>query len=105
MEVSMSLWRITPSAPPDDPRWLGGPEWQEIIVRAGTAAEARVIAAQMEAARQDFRPDRNVAGAAAMDYQSPLADEGLYHVVELPDDGPGPFPVEGPPEVLVAQPL
>lgn len=101
----MRLWKITPSAPPDDPRWLGGPEWREIVVRAKTAAEARVVAARMEAAQQDFSPGRNTAGAGAMDYQSPLHDEALYHVTELPSDAGADVPADGAPEVLAARRL
>ena len=100
----MQLWKITPSAPPDDPRWLEGLQWRELNVRAETAAEARVIAARMEAAQQGFSPGRSTAGGVAMDYQSPLYDEALYHVTEMPSGSSQDFPAEGPPEILVAQP-
>jgi len=98
----MRLWRITPSAPSNDMRWLGGPVWREIVVRAETAAQARVVAAQMEAAQQDFRPGENTAGAAAMGYQSALYDEALYHVAEMPESGSGPLPGNRQPEILAA---
>ena len=101
----MRLWRITPSAPPNDLRWLGGPVWREIVVRAGTAAEARVVAARMEADQQGFRPGENTAGAAAMGYQSALYDEALYHVAELPEGGSGPLPGRDQPEIVSAQRL
>ena len=98
----MGLWRITPAAPLDDPRWLGGPVWREIVVRAGTAAEARVVAAGMEAAEQDFRPGESSAGGTAMGYQSALYDEALYHVAELPEGG-GPPPAGGRAEIVSAR--
>ena len=47
----MPLWRIHPVVHPSDSRWQGRPIWAEVIVRAETAAMARVIAAG------DFMPD------------------------------------------------
>ena len=101
----MRLWRITPAAPLNDLRWLGGPVWREIIVRAGTAAEARLIAGEMEAAQQNFRPGENTAGAAAMGYQSALYDEALYPVAEMPEGGSGPLPGPDQPEIVSAHRL
>lgn len=98
----MRLWRIVPAVPPEDPRWLGGPIWREMIVRAESAAEARVIASRKDADVFDYRPDRNSAGAQAMDMPSALYDETLYEVLELPAGATGQFSPEGPREVLLA---
>ncbi len=98
----MRLWRIVPSAPPDDPRWLHSPVWREIVVRADTAAEARAIASRMEADQQDYSPDRDSAGAQAMDYPSALYDEALYQVIEVPAGATAQFSPEGPREILIA---
>ncbi len=98
----MRLWRIVPAVPPDDPRWLGGPIWREIIVRAESAAEARVIASRMDADVFEYRPDRNSAGAQAMDMPSALYDETLYEVLEIPAGATTQFTPEGPREILVA---
>lgn len=42
-----SLWQLVPTADPDDARWRGQPVWEDIVVRAETAAEAYSVAAAL----------------------------------------------------------
>jgi hypothetical protein len=44
----MYLWRIYPIAIPSDGRWQGRKIWSEVVVRAPTAAIARLKACQLE---------------------------------------------------------
>src|SRR3546814_11089738 len=48
-ETCMPLWTIDASAVAEDSRWLDFPIWEEVVVRAPTAAQARLVAAAMEA--------------------------------------------------------
>lgn len=74
-------WRIEPTARPDDPRWLDHEIWREVIVRAPTAAMARLAARQLE-----FDPDEPPAGNQAPSFQSAFEDEKLYAVRRVPPD-------------------
>ena len=75
----MRLWRITPSAAPDDARWHNSQMWREVVVRAETAAEARAIASRMESDETELTP-RFTSGTLAQDYPSAFYDESLYSV-------------------------
>jgi hypothetical protein len=44
----MALWRIYAVANPSDARWQGRKIWKEVIVRAPSAAMARLIACDLE---------------------------------------------------------
>jgi hypothetical protein len=74
----MPLWRIVARAAPEDPRWMGGPIWDEVIVRAPLASLARVAAAEMEANALGTRPGK--ADLKTTDFASSFFDEKLYHV-------------------------
>lgn len=95
----MPVWKIIPVAPPDDPRWQGRRIWREVLVRAETAAMARVVAGAWER-------DPNSIGVAneTLDFRSGFEDEKLYWVVEL-DPAAAAGDITGPPEVLRAEPL
>ena len=41
----MTRWRIYPVAAPGDGRWQGRHIWPQTVVEAGSAAEARLVAA------------------------------------------------------------
>lgn len=80
----MPLWKIVPNATADDPRWLDFPRWQEVIVRADTAGEA-VLNAANELGRQ-----RRQVGNESPTNATGLEDEKLYTVHRLDvDDTPG----------------
>jgi hypothetical protein len=74
----MPLWRIVARAAPEDPRWMGGPIWDEVIVRAPLASLARVAAAEMEANAHGNHSGN--ADLKASDFPSSFFDEKLYHV-------------------------
>jgi hypothetical protein len=85
----MTLWIFKPVAAPDESRWLDGPIWSRLAVRAPNAGAARFIASRWE--DHMMRPGGEVGPVAEMDYQSALSDPALYAVTEAPrrrDDGP-----------------
>lgn len=79
----LRLWRLTPIAPTNDEKWLGGPVWNEVMVCAETSGEARFIASDWEASRSSHSPTENTAGNSAMSYQSALGDPALYVLQEV----------------------
>lgn len=71
----MRLWTIEPAASVDDPRWQERPIWRRVVVRADSAATARVVAAELER-REGMPSDGN--GSAS--FRSGFEDEKLYWV-------------------------
>ena len=81
----MPVWRIFPVARESSARWLDYARWSEVLVRASTAARARVIASAELDDRSEPIGNESAAGHAG------LEDEKLYHVVRVEDadnDGP-----------------
>lgn len=72
------LWRLAPAANPRDPRWQGRAIHAETIVRAPTAAMARVVASRL-----DRRPDAVPRGNESLCFRSGFTDEKLYWVQRL----------------------
>jgi hypothetical protein len=94
----MPLWSIEPTAVAEDSRWLDYPIWADVLVRAPTAAQARLVAAAMEAGA--------IEGPATVGNESPtfrsgFDDEKLYRVRQVHLTG---TPEDGPAEVLSARP-
>lgn len=89
----MALWRLTPVAEAHDGRWQGRPIWRKVIVRAASAAEARLTAAALE-----VDPAEPLSGNESPSFRSGFLDEKLYRADR---DGEG----EGPPEVLESEPF
>lgn len=87
----MTLWRIEPCAVATDSRWMDFPIWADVVVRAPSAAQARLVAAGMEAQRLD---DHTPVGNETLEFRSGFEDEKLYQVRQLrhlsgtPQDGP-----------------
>lgn len=75
------LWRVLPHADPDDGRWQDHPVWAEVVVRAGSAAEARLAAARVL-----DRPRAAPAGNGCPSHASGFADEKLYWVHRLGEE-------------------
>ncbi|MGH6946415.1 MAG: hypothetical protein ACREDZ_03730 [Kiloniellales bacterium] len=71
----MPIWKIEPSAEPDDSRWLDHAIWREVIVRAPTASLAR-----LEAGKLERDPNAAPAGNELPSFHSAFADETLYRV-------------------------
>lgn len=82
----MPFWLIRPVAEPDDPRWLDHAVWAEVIVRAESAAQARMSAADEIEAPTEGR--------------SGFDDEKLYWVRRLDDAEAAPFAGFAGPVVL-----
>lgn len=95
----MILWKITPVADADDPRWLDQPMWSEVVVRAETAGEALMLAGHMQrAAVDDIRP----IGNETLRFASGFSDEKLYHIRRLDRDDDNAHKADGPAEVVHA---
>src|SRR3546814_15665864 len=73
----MPLWTIDASAVAEDSRWLDFPIWEEVVVRAPTAAQARLVAAAMEAKEI---ADPTTVGNETLTFRSGFQDEKLYRV-------------------------
>lgn len=93
----MALWALEASAVAEDTRWLDFPIWADVIVRAPTASQARLVAAAMEAAEIG---DATTTGNESLPFRSAFEDEKLYQVRRVHPDG---MPEEGPAEVLSAR--
>jgi glycerophosphoryl diester phosphodiesterase len=94
----MTLWRITPSARPDDSRWEDHPVFAQVIVRAETASLARLIAGKTlfrDNTKIQFGEERDTIFISAFD------DEKLYRVIELAP--PFAYPKAGPRVVLFSK--
>ncbi|MDN2565383.1 hypothetical protein N1F89_04050 [Aquibium sp. A9E412] len=91
----MPIYRLEPSAAPDDPRWDNAPTQGTVIVRAESPADARLVASEAEAdfLEVDAKPGDGVSTSFASAFRNPL----LYSVVE--DTGTR-FAAEGPRAVL-----
>jgi hypothetical protein len=88
--MSTRIFRLEPTARPDDPRWELAPSHGVVIVRAISPADARIVAA---AAEDDFLDIRAKPGDdASTRSASAFRDEKLYSVME---DVSGRFPDEG----------
>ncbi len=97
MPPALLLWRIVATARPDDTRWEDHPYYAEVIVRAESAALARLTAARAlyhGNAQTQFGEERDPV------FISALRDEKLYRVERL-ESHPR-FAAAGPREVLLA---
>lgn len=86
----MALWSLEASAVAEDTRWLDLPIWADVVVRAPSAAQARLVAAAMEAAAIG---DPTTQGNETLTFRSGFQDEKLYrvrqvHLTDVPEDGP-----------------
>jgi hypothetical protein len=94
----MTLWRIEPCAVAADSRWMDFPIWADVVVRAPSAARARLVAAGMEAGELD---DGVTVGNETLEFRSGFEDETLYRVSRLRHfSGTS---QDGPDEVVVAR--
>lgn len=88
LHLTPRLWRFTPAASDDDARWLGGPIWSEVTVRAETSGQAVQFASdwENEMLRDEF--GAGIPHSVLIDRRSALGDPTLYHVEEIHDSEP-----------------
>jgi hypothetical protein len=75
------LWKLTPVASADDPRWQSRTIWREVIVEAPTAAFARRFAADWELPKE-LRHVGNESPSPISGFE----DEKLYWARCVPDE-------------------
>jgi hypothetical protein len=97
----MALWRIHAVAHAQDSRWQGHKVWKEVIVRAETAAMARLVARELDQGSPD-----DGSRSINLETWSAFRDEKLYWVQRLNAQEAKRFGGEhGPDEVIVATAL
>ncbi|MCF3642351.1 hypothetical protein LXM94_20480 [Rhizobium sp. TRM95111] len=95
MTLRLHIYRLIPTAATDDPNWGNAPNQGEVVVRALTPGDARVVAA---AAELDFTEiDALPADGNSTTSDSAFRNERLYSVVQ--DDACG-HALHGPRAVL-----
>ncbi|WP_416797159.1 hypothetical protein [Ciceribacter azotifigens] len=98
MDDELQIYRLVPLAEPDDPNWQNSPSHGEVVVRARSAGDARIVATEAEG---DFpevhaKPAEDVSTAIGSAFRS----DKLYSVVL---DESGHYPAEGPRGVVAGQ--
>lgn len=89
----MTIYRLVPSAPADDPGWELALNHGEVVVHAHSTGEARAIAALEEASIRAGGPPPTTTQVVA----SAFRNEKLYTVIE---DDSGTFDDAGPVRVI-----
>lgn len=90
MTESLKIFRLVPSAASDDPNWQNAPSHGEVIVRALTPGDARVVASEAEL---DFTEiEASPAEGNSTREASAFRSDKLYTVVE---DTSGRFSIDG----------
>ena len=89
------IYKLRPAAADYDPNWDRATSHGEVIVRALSPADARIVASEAE---DDFlESDAKPGDGVSTRFASAFRDEKLYEVLEMNE---APFPPEGPREVL-----
>lgn len=96
----MALWRIQAIANPDDGRWQGRKIWKEVIVRAPTAALARLRASDLDTPAGS-RPE----DASKITERSGFNDEKLYWVQRLDREDEARLGAEAESDAVIAATL
>lgn len=80
----LNIYRLVPTAKPDDPRWDNAPSAGEVLVAARTSGDARIVAAsrELDFMEVDAAPAEDVTTSNA----SAFRDEKLYTVIEVDRD-------------------
>jgi len=90
------IYKLVPSARPDDQNWDRAINQGEVVVRAVSSGDARIVAAYAEAAALSLKAPVEATTRVSA---SAFRDSKLYTVV---DDTSGEFPADGPREALRA---
>ncbi len=89
------IFKLIPTAAADDPNWDRAPNQGEVVVRAASPADARLVASEAE---PDFLgQDGKPGDGATTRFASAFRDEKLYSVIEIEDER---YPQDGQREVL-----
>lgn len=80
MEGKVPVWRLSPTARPDDPHWLDHTYKKPLLVRAQSPADAR-----FKAAAWDRQGIAECLGNESPADRSAFGDAKLYEVTELAD--------------------
>lgn len=94
----MPLWRFIPIADENDSHWQDRQIWDGVVVRAATAALARVLADEAEEHRV-----RGVVGNETRSYRGGFSDPNLYWVERLGADEADAHGGSNGPEEIVAR--
>lgn len=98
MQEKLKIYRLVPIAAPDDPNWQNSSPHGEVVVRARTAGDARLVAS---AAELDFTEiDASPSEGNSTEMASAFRSEKLYTVIE---DGSGRYDADGPRGVVAGQ--
>ena len=91
MNNTTKLYRLVPQAAPDDPNWHSALPQGEVLVRAFSPGDARVVAAEFAG---DMQPaEATVPDALSKGNGSAFLSEALYTVIEdTAADDPGTEP-------------
>ena len=95
MQEELKIYRLVPIASPDDPQWQNSPSQGEVVVRARTTGDARIVASEAELDFTDI--DALPAEGNSTDMASAFRSEKLYTVIL---DESGRFSAEGQRAVL-----
>jgi glucose/arabinose dehydrogenase len=95
MEEQLKIYRLVPNAPLDDPQWMHRPPQGEIVVRARTSGDARLVASEAELDFMEIDASPAEGNSTAM--ASAFRSEKLYTVIE---DASGRFSADGPRQVV-----
>jgi hypothetical protein len=96
--AGLKIYRLTPNAPNDDPNWVRALNQGEVIVRARSSGDARIVAAYGEAMALTLKSPIAAETTAKVEI-SAFRDPRLYHVAEVSNSK---FDPEGPRAVLRA---
>lgn len=81
VDGALNIYRLEPTANPDDPRWENSPSHGIVVVAARTAGDARIVASSREL---DFLEiDAAPAEGVTTEHASAFRDEKLYTVIEV----------------------
>lgn len=93
--ADMAVYRLVPAAEPGDATWGRAENYGEVVVRARSAGDARIVASDREIDFMDVgsKPGSGVSTRHA----SAFRDDKLYAVIE---DTSGAFAKDGPRGIL-----
>lgn len=93
--MKTGIYKLRPAAADHDPNWDRAPNQGEVVVRALSPADARIVASEAE---DDFLETNAKPGdGVSTRFASAFRDDKLYEVLEMPN---ATFPQQGPRAVL-----